>query len=101
MCPSQAADYLVDNRTRLRKAYRKVLRDQPDAAIGAPWVRSRGKLIPTLANERFVPLFRDTERPGAAIDEMTLAEAVEFCPRDLNLAHPADLNLTRGWVPSL
>ena len=76
--PRQAAEFLVANRTALRKLYRETLRAQPDAAIGAPWVRSRGKVIPTLANDNFIALYQTADRPGATIELMTLAEALEF-----------------------
>lgn len=76
--PRQVADFLIAQRTTLRKIYRQTLRDQADGAIGAPWVRSRGKVIPTLDADNFVALYKESNRPGTTIETMTLTEAVEF-----------------------
>ena len=76
--PRQAADFLVAERAPLRKIYRQTLRDQDDSAIGEPWVRSRGKVIPTLNADNFIALYKKGNRPGTTFETMTLAEAVEF-----------------------
>lgn len=76
--PRQAAEFLVGNRTALRKLCRETLRAQSNAAIGAPWVRSRGKVIPTLAADNFIALYPSAQRAGATIEPMTPVEAIEF-----------------------
>ena len=56
---------LVGERSDLRKLYRQALRDQPEAALTASWVKSRGREIPLLGNELHLRLHdRYSETPG-------------------------------------
>jgi hypothetical protein len=65
MTPKDIAGLLVAHRKTLRQFYREAYLDQPDTALGADWVKSRGQYIPLLANERFLRLHdRYAEAPG-------------------------------------
>jgi hypothetical protein len=60
-----AVEFLTKNRKYLRLAYRKAFADQPEAAIGEPWVRSRGRFVPLLDDEIFLRLHdRHSQTPG-------------------------------------
>jgi hypothetical protein len=65
MRPREIATYLVEHRNRLHLTYRKALREQPEGATEAEWVKSRGRLIPLLEDEIFLRLpDRQSETPG-------------------------------------
>lgn len=76
--PRQAAAFLVADRATLRKLYRKALHDQPDGAMGQPWIKSHGKFVPTLANDNFILLHKDYLDGSAKIDFMSMEEIVMF-----------------------
>ena len=78
MKPRAVVEFLVGERTTLRKLYRRVLRDQPEGALEAPWVKSRGASVPTLANEYFIYLFKGYKEPGVRIEANTFDEAITF-----------------------
>lgn len=56
MKPAEMAKFILDNRKHLRKLYRQALADQPDAALKAEWVKSRGRSGALLADEIFLRL---------------------------------------------
>jgi hypothetical protein len=63
--PREVAGYLTTHRDDLRKLYRSAFRDQPEGALTSDWVKSRGRSVPGLANEIFLPLHdRYSETPG-------------------------------------
>lgn len=76
--PRLAAEFLVGDRPRLRKLYREALRQQPEGALDAPWIKSRGKIMPTHSKENFILLHKDFLDHSAHIDVMTLEEVVMF-----------------------
>ena len=76
--PRQAAEYLVGDRAKLRKLYRKALKDQPDEAMTQPWIKSRGRIMPTLARDNFIALFDGHEDGTAKFDLMTMEEMMMF-----------------------
>jgi hypothetical protein len=65
MRPREVAEMLVRERSMLRKAFRLAWHQQPDAALDASWVKSRGRQIPLLGSEVFLRLHdRYEETPG-------------------------------------
>jgi hypothetical protein len=63
--PKEIAMILVERRTFLRKLYKKSFVNQPESAIDADWVKSRGRLVPLLGDELFLRLHdRYSEKPG-------------------------------------
>jgi hypothetical protein len=65
MKPKEIAMILVERLTLLRKLYKKSFVNQPESAIDAAWVKSRGRLVPLLGDELFLRLHdRYSEKPG-------------------------------------
>jgi hypothetical protein len=65
MKPQEVAKFLVERRKFLRQLYVKAFTDQPEEAIEAEWVKSRGSLMPLLGDELFLRLHdRYSEAPG-------------------------------------
>ena len=65
MKPREIVTLLVGNRKRLREIYRKAWSDQPEAAVASEWVKSRGRILPVLANEIVLRLHdRYSSAPG-------------------------------------
>jgi hypothetical protein len=65
MRPKDIVGFLVGRRKELRKAYRSAYLEQPDTALAADWVKSRGRSVPLIGNERFVRLHdRYSDAPG-------------------------------------
>ncbi|MGE0270242.1 MAG: hypothetical protein AB7M05_08635 [Alphaproteobacteria bacterium] len=66
MRPKEIAKILVDYRKALRPIYEEAFANQPDSAVEAPWVKSRGTNAPAgLVDERFIRLHdRFSETPG-------------------------------------
>jgi hypothetical protein len=65
MAPKDVAGLLVGHRKNLRAIYRQAYREQPAAALDAPWVKARGRMVPILAHEIFLRLHdRFSEKPG-------------------------------------
>jgi hypothetical protein len=63
--PTEVAAILIKNRSHLRRLFRQILQEQTEEALGAEWVKSRGRIIPLLADEVFVRLHdRYSEQPG-------------------------------------
>jgi hypothetical protein len=50
MSPAEAAKVLVDNRAHLRALYKQAFLEQPEGALHAAWVKSRGREMAMLAN---------------------------------------------------
>ncbi|HEV2547536.1 MAG TPA: hypothetical protein VGU20_09375 [Stellaceae bacterium] len=83
MRPRDLAEILVQERSMLRKAFRLAWHEQPDAALDASWVKSRGRQIPLLGSEVFLRLHdRYGEKPGTI--EVLRPEDMES-PRQLGL----------------
>ncbi len=65
MKPADVSKVLVGERPTRRKTYRKALQVLPDLALTAPWVKSRGKTVPMIADEVWLRLHnRYSETPG-------------------------------------
>jgi hypothetical protein len=65
MKPKDIAGMLVKNRAQLRRLYRQAFQEQPQAALKAEWVKSRGRIVPLLGDEIFLRLHdRHSEAPG-------------------------------------
>ncbi len=63
--PKDIQTYLVTKRSWLRAQYRQALEEQPAQALDAPWVKSRGKIISILEEQRFLRLHnRYSDTPG-------------------------------------
>jgi hypothetical protein len=65
MRPQEVAKFLVDHRKFLRQLYVKAFLDQPEQAIEADWVKSRGRIVPLLGGEIFLRIHdRYSAAPG-------------------------------------
>jgi hypothetical protein len=65
MTPKEIAGLLVKNRKELRAIYREAYLSQPNGALEADWIKSRGKVVPLLEKERFLRLHdRYSDSPG-------------------------------------
>jgi len=65
MKPREVSKFLVQHRKYLRTLYRKAFSGQPEAALRAEWVKSRGRIVPLLGDEIFLRLHdRRAETPG-------------------------------------
>jgi hypothetical protein len=63
--PKDIAGMLVKSRTQLRQLYRQAFQEQPEAALKAEWVKSRGHNLPLLGHEIFLRLHdRHSQAPG-------------------------------------
>jgi hypothetical protein len=63
--PKDIAGMLVKNRAQLRQLYRQAFQEQPEAALKAEWVKSRGRIVPLLGDEIFLRLHdRHSQAPG-------------------------------------
>ncbi len=90
MRPREVAEMLVSQRRRLRRVYRKAFRDQPLAALEAPWVKSRGRSVPLLANEIFLR-FHDRYSPAPGkVEQLAPAEIGMPPPTALAERYPGE-----------
>jgi len=65
MKPADVSKVLVGERSHSRKTYRKALKVLPEQALTDPWVKSRGKTVPMIADEVWLRLHnRYSETPG-------------------------------------
>jgi hypothetical protein len=65
MRPQEVAKFLVNHRKFLRQLYVKAFLDQPEQAIEADWVKSRGRIVPLLGGEIFLRIHdRYSAAPG-------------------------------------
>jgi len=96
--PREVAASLVRYRKDLKQQYREAYELQPQAAIESDWVKSRGKSIPLLANERFLRLHdRFSKQPGT-IEMLGKDEVIKgVAPFDLVERYPNEA--TRALVP--
>lgn len=63
--PKDIAGMLTKNRAQLRRLYRQAFQEQPEGALKAKWVKSRGQNLPLLGHEIFLRLHdRHSEAPG-------------------------------------
>ena len=63
--PADVKLVLITHRADARKMYRKALADQPESALRAPWVKSRGAIVPLLGKEIWLRMHdRFAEAPG-------------------------------------
>jgi hypothetical protein len=84
--PADIQELLVTQREDRRAHCRQALREQPEAALTADWVRSAGAIVPTLGNEIWMRMHdRYAEKPGQidilGFDALTAPEG--FTPFDL------------------
>jgi hypothetical protein len=65
MSPAEAAQVLLDNRAQLRVLYKQAFLEQPDGALQASWVKSRGREMVLLGNHLDLRLHkRYSSTPG-------------------------------------
>jgi hypothetical protein len=65
MKPQEVANFLIGQRKYLRQLYVRTFLKQPEKAIDAPWVKSRGRIVPILGNETFLRIHdRYSSAPG-------------------------------------
>jgi DNA-binding transcriptional MerR regulator len=65
MKPKDLREYMPKARKGLRELARQTFLSLPDAALSVEWVKSRGKQIPMINNEIFLPFHdRYSETPG-------------------------------------
>ena len=84
--PADITVLLIEQREERRARCRQALREQPEAALHADWVRSAGAIVPTLANEIWMRMHdRWAEKPGQieelGFDALRMPEG--FTPFDL------------------
>lgn len=66
MKPADISKVVVGQRSQLRKLYRKALHDQPELALTASWVKSRGREGALRTNDIWLRLHdRYSQTPGA------------------------------------
>jgi hypothetical protein len=81
MKPLEVAKFLVEQRKFLCDLYKKAFADQPEKAIEAEWVKSRGRLVPLLGEEVFLRLHdRYSEAAGKIemLDQHEIKSLSEF-----------------------
>jgi hypothetical protein len=65
LMPREVAGLLVSHRDELRQNYRDTLAKLPPEAFKAEWVKSRGALVPIMAEEIFIRMHdRYSQNPG-------------------------------------
>ncbi len=65
MKPKDLGEYMPKARKGLRELARRAFLEQPETAMQPDWVKSRGKKVPLLANEIFLPYHdRYSETPA-------------------------------------
>ena len=75
--PRAAAEFLIAERTGLRKFFREHFKAMPDAALTAEWVKSRGRIVPTMVDEIYLRLHARSGETGT-LKAMTLDEVLMF-----------------------
>lgn len=75
--PRTVADYLTAERKHLRKLFRDHVKDMPAPALDAEWIKSRGRIMPTIQGEAFLRLHARSTEAGM-IKTMTLEETLNF-----------------------
>ena len=87
--PKDIAAVLVDNREAMRGIYADAWRDIPDAAIGADWIKSRGRIRTIMGEDIFIRLHdRSGEKwgeidmvgPDEVVDSLGALEPIERYP---------------------
>lgn len=76
--PRHVGPRIAAERTALRKLFRQAFRECPAAALEAPWIQSRGKIQPTVADERFLRLHDSSGTALGRIETMTLDEVLSL-----------------------
>jgi len=76
--PRHAAAALVADRAAFRKLCRSQFKACPLAALEAPWVKSAGKILPTMADERFLRLHERSQTTAGRIESMSLEEVLGY-----------------------
>jgi len=76
--PSQAAQFLVLERNALRKMYREAFHECPEGALDAEWIKSRGHIVPTVSDERFIRVHDRYAETSGKIELMTMDEVMTF-----------------------
>jgi hypothetical protein len=65
MKPIDFTQLLVGKRNLMRHSYRRAVKDQPEAALRAPWIKTHGKEMPVIEGEIWLRLHdRYAEQPG-------------------------------------
>jgi hypothetical protein len=75
MKPQDVSKFLIEQRKFLRQLYVKAFLEQPELAIEAKWVKSRGRIVPLLGDEIFL---RIHDRYSAAPGKIELLQQDEI-----------------------
>jgi hypothetical protein len=74
MKPRNVARYLVSQRKMLRSMYDMAFREQPENAIKAGWVKSRGRIVPIIDGEKFLRMPTGNSTSPGKIDLVEQSE---------------------------
>jgi hypothetical protein len=98
MKPQEVAKFLIGQRKSLRQLYAKAFLEQPEQAIDAAWVKSRGRFVPLLGNEIFLRLHdRYSTAPGKI--ELVQQDEISQLSDFLALAEKYPGEKTRTLLP--
>jgi hypothetical protein len=98
MKPQEVAKFLIGQRKFLRQLYAKTFLEQPEQAIDASWVKSRGRFVPLLGNEIFLRLHdRYSTAPGKI--ELVQQDEISQLSDFLALAEKYPGEKTRTLLP--
>ena len=98
MKPQEVAKYLIRQRKSLRQLYTKAFLEQPEPAIDAEWVKSRGRLVPILDDEIFLRIHdRYSTAPGKI--ELVQQDEINQLSEVLALAERYPGEKTRTLLP--
>ena len=78
MKPREVAEFLVEQRRYLRELYVVALRKMPETTLRAPWVKSRGRIIPMMEDEIFLRFHDRYSKAPGKIDMLGLDEVQEL-----------------------
>jgi hypothetical protein len=68
MKPADVAEYLVQNRSDCRRLFRAAFLEQPESALSAPWVKSRGTIPVLLFPDQCMRMHDRYMEPTGAIE---------------------------------
>jgi hypothetical protein len=98
MVPREAAQHLIAQRRRLRRTYRQAFLEQPDAALTAPWVKSRGKMVAIPSTRYDLRLHNRYSHTPGRIEMVMFPNPQEGASSGDLVERFAD-NESRVWVP--
>jgi hypothetical protein len=98
MKPQEVAKFLIGQRKFLRPLYAKTFLEQPEQAIDAAWVKSRGRIVPLLGNEIFLR-FHDRYSTAPGKIELVQQDEISQLSDFLALAEKYPGEKTRTLLP--